>query len=67
MKSDQRSDHRIKPSIADDIGEGSFPRLMVVVTDQEAMTVVVSDICESRTTLGGVDSIRRSERPHPFE
>ena len=37
MKSDQRSDRRTKPSIADDVGEGSFPRLMVVVTDQEVM------------------------------
>ena len=36
MKSDQRSGYRIRPSIADDVGEGSFPRLMVVVTDQEA-------------------------------
>ena len=39
MKSDQRSDYRIRPSIADDIGEGSFPQLMVVVTDQEASEV----------------------------
>ena len=35
VKSDQRSVHRIKPSIADDVGEGGFPQLMVVVTDQE--------------------------------
>ena len=39
MKSDQRSDFRIRPSIADDIGEGSFPWLMVVVTDQEALSM----------------------------
>ena len=51
MKSDQRSDHRIKPSIADDVGEESFPRLMVVVTDQEA--VWCADLGRASSRLHG--------------